>query len=83
MNPSDRDQHENTQIRPGGDDRDGGDRIGHASIHLPSPSIWPVAVAAGLTLFMFGVITHSGFVAAGLLLMLLGMARWIGELLRG
>ncbi len=45
-------------------------------IHLPSPSIWPLAIAAGLTLFALGLVTHWLFIPIGVLLFALGVARW-------
>lgn len=83
MNPTDSDRIETPEMRSAVRDQSSGKETHHVSIHLPSPSIWPVVVAAGLTLLMFGFITHPGFVAMGILVMILGLARWIGELLRG
>ncbi|CCF86216.1 protein cytochrome c oxidase subunit IV [Nitrolancea hollandica] len=83
MNPADSDRIERVEMRPAGHNPSGGERAGQVSLHLPSPSVWPVVVAAGLTLVMFGFITHPGFVAMGILLMILGLGRWVGELLRG
>ena len=81
MGSSDRDRSERAEVRPSSDLRRS--QAGEPAIHLPSPSLWPVVVAAGFTLVMFGVIIHPGFVAMGILVMILGIACWIGELLRG
>ena len=54
-----------------------------AGIHLPAPSIWPVVLAFGLTVLSFGILTHVAFVVFGLLITLLGIAGWIGDLRHG
>lgn len=81
MNPPDSNRSDSADIGAGG--VPGRQRVSRPARHLPSPSIWPVVVAAGVTLVMFGFIIHPGFVAMGILVMILGVARWIGELLRG
>lgn len=48
-------------------------------IHLPAPSPWPLAIAAGLTLFALGLVTHWAFLIPGLLLFAIGLARWAAE----
>lgn len=83
MKPAKSDRIKRVAMRTAGQDRSDRERAGQVSFHLPSPSVWPVVVAAGLTLLMFGFITHPGFVAMGILLMILGLGRWVGELLRG
>ena len=82
MSSADRNRSEHAEIRLPGH-LPNGRRAGEPAIYLPSPSLWPVVVAAGFTLVMFGVIIHPGFVALGILMMILGLARWIGELFRG
>ena len=49
-------------------------------IHLPSPSIWPAALAGGLTLLFFGLLTNYAFCAFGAALMAYALRGWIGEL---
>ena len=51
-----------------------------ARIHLPSPSIWPVVLAGGITLLLFGVVTSLVFSVVGALLTIWALAGWIGEL---
>ena len=48
-------------------------------IHLPAPSPWPLVIAAGLTLFALGLVTHWAFLIPGLLLFAIGLARWAAE----
>ncbi|WP_448591984.1 cytochrome c oxidase subunit I [Thermoflexus hugenholtzii] len=63
---------------------EGNDRAGEAEtpeepIHLPSPSLWPLILAAGLTVFALGLVTHWIFIPLGLLLFALGLARWVQQ----
>jgi len=48
-------------------------------IHLPAPSLWPLILAAGLTVFALGLVTHWIFIPLGLLLFALGLARWVQQ----
>ncbi len=48
-------------------------------IHLPPPSIYPIVVAAGIGLAATGALTHVLLVAAGALVVLLGVYRWAFE----
>ena len=50
-------------------------------MNQPRPSVWPMVLGGGLTLVLFGVVTSLAFVGAGLLLMLMALAGWIGDLL--
>jgi hypothetical protein len=52
-------------------------------IHLPSPSIWPLILAAGITLLLFGIPTNYLFSLVGTILIVGGLAGWIGELRHG
>ena len=58
--------------------RGGGEAAPEA--HLPSPSIWPAALAGGLTLLFFGLLTNYAFCAFGAALMAYALRGWIGEL---
>ncbi len=60
----------------------GGDGGLPEGVHLPAPSIWPVVLAAGITLLLFGVVTSLAFSVAGALLAIVALAGWIGELRR-
>jgi hypothetical protein len=55
----------------------------HGEFHLPAPSIWPVVLAAGLTLAAFGITTFWVFSAFGLLLFVIATAGWVAEVRRG
>jgi hypothetical protein len=49
-------------------------------VHLPAPSIWPMVLAAGITLVAFGLLTSPVFSVVGVLALVAGIAGWIGEL---
>jgi hypothetical protein len=49
-------------------------------IHLPGPSIWPIVLALGITLILFGVVTDLLFSALGGLIIVGSLGGWIGEL---
>ena len=49
-------------------------------VHLPTPSIWPIALAAGITLLAFGVVTSIVFVLSGVALMAISLGGWVQEL---
>ncbi len=48
----------------------------------PRPSLWPVTLAAGMTLLLFGFVSGLLFSAAGVALMAIAIGGWIGELRR-
>jgi hypothetical protein len=48
--------------------------------HLPSPSMWPATIGAGVALLMFGVVTSLVLSALGALLLGYGLVGWIQEL---
>ena len=47
---------------------------------LPSPTVWPCALATGVTLAAAGVLTSPLLVAVGGLLAVVSLARWVLEL---
>jgi hypothetical protein len=49
---------------------------------LPEPSYWPAALALGNTLLLWGLLTTWIISAAGGLLCVGGLSRWIGSMLR-
>jgi hypothetical protein len=53
------------------------------SEHLPSPSIWPVTAAGGVTLLGFGLLTSLALSALGAVLLAWGLFGWIQELRHG
>ena len=53
-----------------------------AAEHSAKPSAWPAALALGLTLLVFGVVTSIAFSIVGALVLLTATAGWIGELRR-
>ena len=46
---------------------------------LPRPSIWPVTLAAGLTLALAGVVTSWIVGVAGAAIALLGLLAWVRD----
>jgi type IV secretory pathway TrbD component len=46
-------------------------------IHLPAPSLIPLATAAGITVALVGLILHWWITAAGLVVAVIAVARWI------
>jgi Cytochrome c oxidase subunit IV len=48
-----------------------------------TPSIWPAVLSAGLALAAFGVPTSPWFCLAGVLLLVVALVGWIGEVRRG
>lgn len=54
-------------------------RLRVSEIHLPMPSIWPFATAAGLTLMLTGLVLQGPLWVAGLVLSLAAMIVWSRE----
>jgi hypothetical protein len=67
--------------RPLGGEGVGGGGPAHA-LHLPPPTVWPCAAAAGITLVAFGIVTTLAFSLAGGVLLAFGLAGWLRELFR-
>ena len=75
------DEAQTPSPRPAAPGHDAAAGTDHAPAHhLPAPSVWPAVVALGLTLLLFGVVTHPVFSIAGALVMARAIAGWIGEL---
>jgi hypothetical protein len=51
------------------------------SIHLPSPTAWPIVLAFGFTLLVAGVLTHYGISILGGVLLVAGCVGWFREVL--
>ncbi len=49
--------------------------------HLPAPTIWPNALALGVTLAVLGALTSPLVTVAGVVLVVWALASWIGLLL--
>jgi cytochrome c oxidase subunit 1 len=58
----------------GGHDED----AGHG-IHMPSPSFWPLVAAFGMPIIAFGLIYDHALIAAGAVILLLGIYAWALE----
>lgn len=52
-------------------------------IHMPAPSVWPVILAFGIMLLMFGAVTSLGFTIVGAILVAWALGGWLKELYRG
>ena len=50
---------------------------------LPPPTYAPAFVALGITFLLFGVLTSYVFSAAGFVVMVISISKWVGELLHG
>ena len=48
-------------------------------VHLPGPSYLPVIVALGVTLAVVGVVVSFFLTAAGLLITVVAVVRWVRE----
>jgi hypothetical protein len=48
---------------------------------LPETSLWPVVLAGGMALLLFGVVTSLSFSVLGALLIVGALKGWIGDLL--
>jgi hypothetical protein len=48
-------------------------------IHLPGPSLVPMFTAIGITVALVGLILAWPFVAAGIAITLIAVARWIAD----
>jgi cell division protein FtsX len=48
---------------------------------LPEHSVWPVVLAGGIALLLFGVVTSFSFSVLGALLIVGALTGWIGDLL--
>ena len=54
----------------------------HETVHLPSPTVWPAVLGAGVALALFGVVATYFFTAFGLVLIVIGLAGWIEDMRR-
>jgi hypothetical protein len=45
--------------------------------HLPAPTIWPAALALGVTLVAAGLVTHWLVAVGGAVLMLAALGGWV------
>jgi hypothetical protein len=51
--------------------------------HLPRPTYWPLALAFGIVLIMFGIVTTFAISGVGLIIFAVALGGWIGELRHG
>jgi hypothetical protein len=50
---------------------------------VPGATFAPAFLALGITFLLFGIVSSYVFSAAGLVLMVWSIGKWIGELVRG
>ncbi|HVB81493.1 MAG TPA: hypothetical protein VNE82_16295 [Candidatus Binataceae bacterium] len=50
---------------------------------IPSPTYAPAFLALGITFLLFGIVSSYVFSAAGFVLMVVSISKWVGELLHG
>ena len=50
---------------------------------VPEATFAPAFLALGITFLLFGIVSSYVFSAAGLILMVWSIGKWVGELLRG
>jgi hypothetical protein len=50
---------------------------------VPEATFAPAFLALGITFLLFGIVSSYVFSAAGLVLMVWSISKWIGELVRG
>ncbi|MHB8618813.1 MAG: hypothetical protein ACYDAG_04445 [Chloroflexota bacterium] len=56
--------------------------IEEAEAELPEPTIWPLILAVGIMLGLWGIILQTFFFGAGLLLCVVAVVGWMNVLLR-
>ncbi len=49
------------------------------TVHLPDPSFQPILLALAITVILFGVVKNWLIVAAGVILLVYVLARWIRD----
>jgi hypothetical protein len=47
---------------------------------IPKPTYWPMTLAFGLTLMLWGVVTSRAVSVLGLMIFILAAAKWIGDI---
>ena len=50
-------------------------------IHLPQPTVWPMVMALGITIFASGLVLGLLMVAGGLVIFAWAVRGWIGDLM--
>ncbi len=55
----------------------------HGGVEMPRPNAWPMVLSLGVLLVAAGVVMSPGFIPVGLVILVAGLAGWIGQLLPG
>ncbi len=55
----------------------------HDETHVTAPSVWPAALALGITLLLFSIVSTPAVAVAGAVLIVWALAGWIGALRHG
>jgi hypothetical protein len=53
------------------------------SVEMPTPTVWPIVMALGVTLLAAGVATNPALSAVGAVLFVIGLGGWVGQLMPG
>ena len=73
-----------TEQRPGSSDtQDRQQWVEALPERVPEATFAPAFLALGITFLIFGIVSSYVFCAAGLVLMVWSIGKWVGELLRG
>ncbi|HEU5015098.1 MAG TPA: hypothetical protein VFT66_21425 [Roseiflexaceae bacterium] len=68
-------QHPQPELHPGWQ------RVTHEGI--PAPTYWPAVLAFGITLFFWGILTSWIISGMGVIIFVVAIVGWIGDLLHG
>jgi hypothetical protein len=49
-------------------------------IHMPSPSVWPMTLAFGISMVGLGILTDLVFLVFGAVVSIIALAGWAGEM---
>src|SRR4051812_30036595 len=55
----------------------------HGPIEMPRPTAWPMVVALGIGFGLAGVATSPAILLVGAVILMVGLAGWVGQLLPG
>jgi hypothetical protein len=54
--------------------------VSEPQVHLPSPTVWPFVLGAGVSLAALGIATSYYFTLVGVGLVVRAIVGWIGEM---
>jgi len=50
------------------------------SVHLPSPSVWPIVSAFGVMMLSFGFLAGWVYGLFGAIILIVGLRGWVGDM---